>query len=169
MWFFKQPRHDRYEGKPLYWIEEEVEIEWEKVASRSRAEQSEYQVAASAEDVLTSSLDTLQVDMKMVGGGLDICGGWMGPNFIPCYIPSAERDPFLYTTYFTIYYFWCVWARCMIHNEQLEKTITGFLISNLFLCKYICCQIIEYNLRLEIDKVVFAGVHRFLSSSAAAI
>lgn len=74
MWFFKQPRHDRYEGKPLYWIEEEVEIEWEKVASRSRAEQSEYQVAASAEDVLTSSLDTLQVDMKMVAGGLDICG-----------------------------------------------------------------------------------------------
>ena len=65
----QQPRHDKYEGKPLYWIEEEVEVEYEKTSSKSHSEQAEYTVASTAEDVLLSSLDGVSLEMGSVAGG----------------------------------------------------------------------------------------------------
>lgn len=62
-------RHDRYEGKPLYWVEEEVEVEYEKVASRTRSEQGEYQVSADLADAMAASDEALQLDMAAIGGG----------------------------------------------------------------------------------------------------
>ncbi len=53
----------------MYWIEEELEVEYEKTASKSHSEQAEYQVASTAEDVLTSGLETLSVDMSSLPGG----------------------------------------------------------------------------------------------------
>lgn len=62
-------RHDRYEGKPLYWVEEEVEVEYEKVASRTRSEHAEYQVSGELADVMANADDALQLDMAAIAGG----------------------------------------------------------------------------------------------------
>lgn len=62
-------RHDRYEGKPLYWVEEEVEVEYEKNVSRTREERSQYQVAASAADTMADALEGVSLDMADAAAG----------------------------------------------------------------------------------------------------
>jgi len=73
----ENPRHDRYEGKPLYWVEEEIEVEYFKTLSRSRNEQSEYQVASTAESVFGEAAEPVRMDMGLAAGGL----GGLGPPY----------------------------------------------------------------------------------------
>ena len=65
-----QIRTDKYDGKPIYWVEEEVEVEWQKTTSRTQAESSEYQVAASLSDAMADANEPLGLDMKAIASGL---------------------------------------------------------------------------------------------------
>lgn len=53
----------------MYWIEEELEVEFEKTATKSHSEMAEYQVASTVEDVLTSGLETMTLEMGSLPGG----------------------------------------------------------------------------------------------------
>lgn len=63
-------RTDKYDGKPIYWVEEEVEVEWQKTTSRTQAKSSEYQVAASLGDAMADANEPLHLDMKAIASGL---------------------------------------------------------------------------------------------------
>ncbi len=56
----------------MYWVEEEVEVEYEKTASRTRAEDVEFQVTTNAQDALMSALDPLKLDMGVAAGGTQL-------------------------------------------------------------------------------------------------
>ena len=62
-------RHDRYEGKPLFWVEEDLQAEYEKTASRTRREQAEYQVSAPGADVFADAHEAMTLDMSAIAGG----------------------------------------------------------------------------------------------------
>lgn len=62
-------RNDKYEGKPIYWIEEEIELEWNKTSSRSHAESGEYQVSGNIADAMADSMEALRPDVKSIAGG----------------------------------------------------------------------------------------------------
>ena len=60
-------RWDRYENKQLYWIEEELEAEWERTTARSRRSEAEYQTTVSASAAFESSLAGLSMAPDGVG------------------------------------------------------------------------------------------------------
>ena len=62
-------RTDKYEGKPIYWVEEDIEVEFTKTASRSQAESSSYQVAGSLADVMADASHGVSLSMQDVAGG----------------------------------------------------------------------------------------------------
>lgn len=62
-------RNDKYEGKPIYWIEEEIELEWQKTSSRSHAESAEYQVSGNIADSMADSMEGLRPDVQSIAGG----------------------------------------------------------------------------------------------------
>ena len=64
-----EPRNDKYEGKPIYWVEEEIEAEWSKTTARKRTETGEYQVTGSLGDALADADIPMTVDMDEVGQG----------------------------------------------------------------------------------------------------
>lgn len=71
------PRHDKYEGKPIYWIEEEIEVEWPKTTSRSRTETGEYQVeGGSLGDAMADAAMPVTVDMTDLAQG-EVVFGWI--------------------------------------------------------------------------------------------
>ena len=53
-------RFDKYENKQLYWVEEELEAEWEKLSSKSIRQETEYQTDVNAMDAMGSSLSGLE-------------------------------------------------------------------------------------------------------------
>jgi hypothetical protein len=61
-WWFHSFRWDKYESKQLYWIEEELEAEWEKTTAKSRRSEAEYQSLTSASSAFESSLAPLGFD-----------------------------------------------------------------------------------------------------------
>ena len=63
------PRHDKYEGKPIYWVEEEVEVEWMKTTNRSKTEEGQFEVAGSIADAMADASETLQLEMKALPEG----------------------------------------------------------------------------------------------------
>ena len=69
------PRHDKYEGKPIYWIEEEIEVEWSKTTGRSRTETGEYQVeGGSLGDAMADAAMPVTVDMTDLAQGEVVFG-----------------------------------------------------------------------------------------------
>lgn len=64
-----EPRNDKYEGKPIFWVEEEIEAEWSKKTARRRTETGEYQVAGSLCDAMADADIPMTVDMDEVGQG----------------------------------------------------------------------------------------------------
>ena len=66
-------RTDRYEGKPAYWVETELEAEWEKTTSRSKKETAEYEVETSASDAMLQAATPLSLDVRSLANeGLGI-------------------------------------------------------------------------------------------------
>ena len=55
-------RYDRYESKLAYWVETDLEAEWEKTTSRSRRETAEFSVETEATDVLLQATAPLTLD-----------------------------------------------------------------------------------------------------------
>mmetsp|Transcript_39505 Transcript_39505/g.85259 ORF Transcript_39505/g.85259 Transcript_39505/m.85259 type:complete len:531 (+) Transcript_39505:45-1637(+) len=86
-------KHDRYEGKPLYWVEEEIEVEYFKTLSRSRNEQSEYQVASTAESVFGEAAEPVRMDMGLAAGGMPSSAP-AGPQQVPQKPGQAGGNPF---------------------------------------------------------------------------
>ena len=62
-------RWDKYENKQLYWIEEELEAEWERTTSKSRRQESEYQTSVSAASAFESSLAPMNFMPDGAGAG----------------------------------------------------------------------------------------------------
>ena len=62
-------RKDKYDGKPIYWVEEEIEVEYSKTASRSQTESSSYQVAGSLADAMADASEGVSLNMQAVAGG----------------------------------------------------------------------------------------------------
>ena len=59
-----QPRYDKYEKKTKYWVEEDLEFEWEKSKQESVAENAEYQVQDSdGTDLMTDPNATMNFDL----------------------------------------------------------------------------------------------------------
>ena len=57
-------RYDKYESKMTYWVEEELEAEWEKTTSRTRRETGEFTVETTASEAMLQAAAPLQVDMR---------------------------------------------------------------------------------------------------------
>lgn len=55
-------RYDRYESKLAYWVETDLEAEWEKTTSRSRRETAEFSVETEATDALLQATAPLTLD-----------------------------------------------------------------------------------------------------------
>lgn len=72
------PRYDRYESKPAYWVESELEAEWEKTTSRTRKETMDFAVDTTASDAMLQATAPLAFDMK----GLANTGFYMGHGVI---------------------------------------------------------------------------------------
>lgn len=53
-------RFDKYENKQLYWVEEELEAEWEKLSSKSIRQETEYQTDMNMTDAMGASLTGLE-------------------------------------------------------------------------------------------------------------
>ena len=53
-------RFDKYENKQLYWVEEELKAEWEKLSSESIRQETEYQTDTNAMDAMGASLTGLE-------------------------------------------------------------------------------------------------------------
>lgn len=68
------PRYDRYESKPAYWVESELEAEWEKTTSRTRRETMDFAVDTNASDAMLQATAPMSFDMK----GLANTGFYMG-------------------------------------------------------------------------------------------
>jgi len=47
-----------------YWVENEVEAEWEKTTSRTRRETGEFSVETTAADAMLQAATPLQIDMR---------------------------------------------------------------------------------------------------------
>ena len=62
-------RNDKYEGKPLYWVEEEIEAEWVKSTKRSQTETGEYQTTGSLSAAMAEASAPVTLDMQSVAGG----------------------------------------------------------------------------------------------------
>lgn len=72
-------RNDKYEGKPIYWIEEEIELEWQKTSSRSHAESAEYQVSGNIADSMADSMEGLRPDVQ---SSPLLEANWMGQGYL---------------------------------------------------------------------------------------
>ncbi len=68
------PRYDRYESKQAYWVESELEAEWEKTTSRTRKETMDFAVDTTASDAMLQATTPLSLEMK----GLANTGFYMG-------------------------------------------------------------------------------------------
>ena len=68
-WDFWPLRKDKYDGKPIFWVEEEIEVEYTKTASRSQAESSSYQVAGCLADAMADASQGVSLSMQAVAGG----------------------------------------------------------------------------------------------------
>lgn len=66
-----QLRFDRYEGKPIYWIEEEMQAEYERSRTKSTTETVEYEMETGVEGALGQASDALGLDMSTLPQGWD--------------------------------------------------------------------------------------------------
>ena len=57
-------RYDKYESKQVYWVESELEAEWEKTTSRPRRETAEFEVETDAQNALLQAVNPLSLDVK---------------------------------------------------------------------------------------------------------
>ena len=61
---YSRSRWDKYETKTAYWVENEMEAEWEKTTSRTRRETGELTVETTAADAMLQAATPLQLDMR---------------------------------------------------------------------------------------------------------
>jgi len=57
-------RYDRYESKLAYWVEGEVEAEWEKTTSHAQKETGQFEVETTAADAMLQAVTPLTMDNK---------------------------------------------------------------------------------------------------------
>lgn len=67
-------RWDKYESKQLYWVEEELEAEWEKTTSKMRRAETEYQASVGVGAAFENSL--APVDFTPDAAGVEGCFHW---------------------------------------------------------------------------------------------
>ena len=60
------PRWDKYESKTQYWVEEDLEAEYESKRARMRRETTEYQTGQSVEDAFMNASAPMTLDMAEV-------------------------------------------------------------------------------------------------------
>ena len=63
-----KPRTDKYEKKPKYWIEEDLEFEWERNQAREVTDEGQYEVSGDA-PIAPSAIDPMNIDMSLASGG----------------------------------------------------------------------------------------------------
>lgn len=77
---FYKPRWDKYESKTMYWVEEDVEAEWESSKSKTYRERTQYETQTGAADALADQDVPLTLNMGDVrnpASGREM-GGYLG-------------------------------------------------------------------------------------------
>ena len=62
-------RFDKYEKKTKYWVEEDMEFEWEKSDSKSKEEGQAFQVEADEPEDMPKGNTMMQADLALAGEG----------------------------------------------------------------------------------------------------
>ena len=65
-------RYDKYEKKPKYWYEEDLEMEWEKTKERSVSKQTNMEAATSGAGLAAAMTNPMKVDMDMASRGAPV-------------------------------------------------------------------------------------------------
>lgn len=78
-------RWDKYESKQLYWVEEELEAEWEKTTSKMRRAETEYQASVGVGAAFENSL--APVDFTPDAAGVE--GYFHSPKIKTCSLSTG--------------------------------------------------------------------------------
>ena len=62
-------RYDKYEKKPKYWYEEDLEMEWEKKKERNVIQQVSMDAQTSGADLAAAMANPVKVDMDLAARG----------------------------------------------------------------------------------------------------
>ena len=80
-WF--QLRWDKYESKTAYWVEEDLEAEYESSKTKSVRENTQYETTRAAEDTMAEAAAPVSLEMGEVRGaptGWALGMGWVYIN-----------------------------------------------------------------------------------------
>ena len=63
-------RWDKYEKKPKYWYEEDLEMEWEKIEARHISQEGSFEMESNFDKFAMDHAAPIQVDMGAATAGL---------------------------------------------------------------------------------------------------
>ncbi|CAE7765384.1 unnamed protein product [Symbiodinium pilosum] len=84
---------DKYENKPKYWYEEDLEMEWEKQKERSASTTTKMEMQRTGENVANDMTTPMQMDMQLAARGMGepgkapvpmTTGSRGGDSLLPC-------------------------------------------------------------------------------------
>ena len=93
IWYWFQLRWDKYESKTAFWVEEDLEAEYESSKTKSVRENTQYEVSRAAEDTMVEAAAPVSLEMGEVR---DAPTGWalcMGLAWSLCGFPEMEVPP----------------------------------------------------------------------------